>query len=100
MIVRSIIDLGHNLGLEVVAEGVEDDATLTGSPTSGCDRAQGFLIGRPMPATSSGGAGRALGPAAAGGPTALAASRRQPEAALGLQASSRALGSLAAVTRP
>jgi diguanylate cyclase (GGDEF)-like protein len=50
VIVRSIIDLGHNLGLEVVAEGVEDTATLNALRDLGCDQAQGYLIARPMPA--------------------------------------------------
>jgi EAL domain-containing protein (putative c-di-GMP-specific phosphodiesterase class I) len=43
-IVRSIIELGHNLGLEVVAEGVEDSATLGALIDMGCDRVQGFLL--------------------------------------------------------
>jgi len=49
-IARSIIDLGHNLGLGVVAEGVEDDATWTRLATMGCDVAQGYYISRPVPA--------------------------------------------------
>jgi diguanylate cyclase (GGDEF)-like protein len=49
-IVRSIIDLGHNLDLRVVGEGVETDQTLTSLHDSGCDVAQGFLLARPMPA--------------------------------------------------
>ncbi len=47
-IVRSIIALGHNLGLEVVAEGVEDNGTLTRLALLGCDRAQGFHFAQPM----------------------------------------------------
>ena len=43
-IVRSIIDLGHNLGLEVVAEGVEDAPTLGALIDMGCDRVQGFVL--------------------------------------------------------
>jgi diguanylate cyclase (GGDEF)-like protein len=46
-IVRSTIDLGHNLGLTVVAEGVEDQATLDELSRYGCDLVQGYLIGRP-----------------------------------------------------
>jgi diguanylate cyclase len=49
-IVRSTIDLGHNLGLRVVAEGVENVAVwrlLTGMR---CDQAQGYFISKPMPA--------------------------------------------------
>jgi len=47
-IVRSIIDLGHNLGLRVVGEGVETDAVLLRLRASGCDVVQGFLLARPM----------------------------------------------------
>ena len=50
--VRSIIDLGHNLGLRVVGEGVETDDVLTTLRESGCDVAQGFLLARPQPATA------------------------------------------------
>jgi len=49
-IARSIIDLGHNLGLRVVAEGVEDDATWAQLATMGRDVAQGYFISRPIPA--------------------------------------------------
>jgi len=49
-IVRSVIDLGHNLGLAVVAEGVEDVETLVRLRDMGCDRAQGFLLSQPLPA--------------------------------------------------
>jgi diguanylate cyclase (GGDEF)-like protein/PAS domain S-box-containing protein len=49
-IVRSIIDLAHNLGLGVLAEGVEDERVLCVLRTLGCDRVQGFAVGRPMPA--------------------------------------------------
>jgi diguanylate cyclase (GGDEF)-like protein len=48
-IVQSATDLGHNLGLTVVAEGVEDLATLTALKLLGVDVAQGFQLGRPMP---------------------------------------------------
>ena len=51
-IVRSTVDLGHSLGLVVVAEGVEDEATLSLLSMLGCDLAQGFLVARPMPAAS------------------------------------------------
>ena len=49
-IVRSTVELGHNLGLSIVAEGVEDDASLTFLVNAGSDVAQGFYIARPMPA--------------------------------------------------
>jgi len=49
-IVRSTIDLGHNLGLHVVAEGVEDAATLQRLIALGCDAVQGFHLCPPLPA--------------------------------------------------
>ncbi|MDQ1508781.1 MAG: diguanylate cyclase [Actinomycetota bacterium] len=48
-IVRAIIDLGHNLGLRVVAEGIETRDVFRALHESGCDIAQGFLLSRPMP---------------------------------------------------
>jgi diguanylate cyclase (GGDEF)-like protein len=48
MIARSTIELGHNLGLTVVAEGVETKETLDQLKTLGCDEAQGYYMGRPM----------------------------------------------------
>ena len=48
-IVRSIIDLGHNFDLHVVAEGIEDEDTLEMLTAMGCDRGQGFYMARPMP---------------------------------------------------
>ena len=49
-IVRSTIDLSHNLGLTVVAEGVEDGETLERLAALHCDRAQGYFVSRPLPA--------------------------------------------------
>ena len=49
-IVKSAIDLGHNLGLYVVSEGVETFATLDALTDMGCDVMQGYLFARPMPA--------------------------------------------------
>ena len=48
--VRSTIDLAHNMGLVVVAEGVEDEATLERLKALGCDMAQGYFLSRPLPA--------------------------------------------------
>ncbi|MCU0975673.1 MAG: EAL domain-containing protein [Steroidobacteraceae bacterium] len=48
-IVRTIVALGHNLGLRVVAEGVETAAQIEFLRGLGCDEMQGYLCGRPMP---------------------------------------------------
>jgi EAL domain-containing protein (putative c-di-GMP-specific phosphodiesterase class I) len=48
-IVRSTIDLAHNLGLTVVAEGVENGEVLGRLRDLGCDEMQGYLISRPLP---------------------------------------------------
>jgi EAL domain-containing protein (putative c-di-GMP-specific phosphodiesterase class I) len=48
-IVRSVIDLAHIFDLKVVAEGVEDEATLQELRQMGCDIAQGYVISRAMP---------------------------------------------------
>ncbi|MCU1428291.1 MAG: diguanylate cyclase/phosphodiesterase, partial [Actinomycetia bacterium] len=51
-IVRSIVDLGHNLGLRVVGEGVETERILQTLGATGCDVAQGYFLARPMPAVN------------------------------------------------
>lgn len=48
-IVQSVVDLGHNLGMRVVAEGVETIDDLDAVRELGCDLAQGYHIARPMP---------------------------------------------------
>jgi diguanylate cyclase (GGDEF)-like protein len=53
-IVRSTIDLAHNLGLRVVAEGVESHQAWTQLNELGCDLAQGFYVSRPLPAVDLG----------------------------------------------
>jgi EAL domain-containing protein (putative c-di-GMP-specific phosphodiesterase class I) len=50
-IVRSVVDLARNLHLRVVAEGVEDERTLTALADLRCDFAQGYHISRPVPAS-------------------------------------------------
>ena len=50
VIIRSTIELGHNMGLKVVAEGVETEAALRQLQEMGCDLAQGYLMSRPLPA--------------------------------------------------
>ena len=49
-IVQAIVQLGHILQLEVIAEGVETGAQLAFLRASGCDEAQGYLFSRPVPA--------------------------------------------------
>ncbi len=49
IIVRSTVDLAHNMGLRVVAEGVETAETLDALKDLGCDQAQGYFIARPAP---------------------------------------------------
>ncbi len=50
-IVRAVIGLGHDLGLRVVAEGVEDEASWRLLESFDCDLVQGYYLARPMPAT-------------------------------------------------
>jgi diguanylate cyclase (GGDEF)-like protein len=50
-LVHATIDLGHALGLRVVAEGIEDGFTLELLTALGCDIGQGYFIGRPVPAS-------------------------------------------------
>ncbi|MGI4766071.1 MAG: EAL domain-containing protein, partial [Janthinobacterium lividum] len=49
---RTIVNLGHNLGLQVTAEGVETPAQLDLLRSLGCDQIQGYLVGRPAPVDS------------------------------------------------
>ena len=49
-LVRSTIELGHAMGLRIVAEGIEDTETLDLLSRLGCDIAQGYCISRPKPA--------------------------------------------------
>ncbi len=49
-IVRSIIDMAHNLRLKVIAEGVETEVQAAFLRAHGCDQGQGYLFGRPVPA--------------------------------------------------
>ena len=50
MIVRAIIALGHNLGLKVLAEGVETEEQLAFLRANDCDELQGFYISKPVSA--------------------------------------------------
>ncbi|PAS96414.1 MAG: GGDEF-domain containing protein [Candidatus Dactylopiibacterium carminicum] len=54
IIVRSTVGLAHSLGLQVVAEGVEDAETLAGLHRFGCDEAQGYVLSKPLPAEQAG----------------------------------------------
>lgn len=51
-IVRGTVELGHSLGLNVVAEGVEDKAAYTSLKLLGCDQAQGYYISRALPVST------------------------------------------------
>jgi EAL domain-containing protein (putative c-di-GMP-specific phosphodiesterase class I) len=48
-IVRATIELAHNMGLEVCAEGVEDEKTLRYLSDAGCEQAQGYYLSKPVP---------------------------------------------------
>ncbi|MDY6920006.1 MAG: EAL domain-containing protein [Pseudomonadota bacterium] len=50
VLVHTTLTMGHNLSLDVVAEGIEDEETLLALKAMGCDLAQGYYIARPMPA--------------------------------------------------
>jgi EAL domain-containing protein (putative c-di-GMP-specific phosphodiesterase class I) len=50
VIVRSAVDLGHNLGMTVVAEGVQDGIARSDLTDMGCDLVQGYQICKPIPA--------------------------------------------------
>lgn len=50
VIVSSLIELGHNLGMTVVAEGIEDQRTMSALSEIGCDVGQGYFMSRPVPA--------------------------------------------------
>jgi diguanylate cyclase (GGDEF)-like protein len=52
-IVASVIELGHQLGLTVVAEGVETEEVFADLRTLGCDTVQGYLFSRPVPANEA-----------------------------------------------
>ncbi|MCG8638028.1 MAG: EAL domain-containing protein [Desulfobacterales bacterium] len=49
VIVKSTVEMGHNLGLTVIAEGVEDEASLDMLTRLGCDLGQGYYFSRPLP---------------------------------------------------
>ena len=49
VIVKSTIELGHNMGLKVIAEGVESAEAWAVLKRMGCDMAQGYYMSRPLP---------------------------------------------------
>jgi EAL domain-containing protein (putative c-di-GMP-specific phosphodiesterase class I) len=53
-IVRSTVELGHDLGLQVVAEGVESEIACERVKALACDVAQGYYVAKPMPASEFG----------------------------------------------
>ena len=52
VIVKAIVDLAHNLGMTVIAEGVESDKILSTLAGIGCDLAQGYHVSKPLPAAA------------------------------------------------
>jgi len=50
-IVEAVVNLGHSFGIDVIAEGLETPLQLARLRTLGCDRGQGYLFGRPRPAS-------------------------------------------------
>jgi diguanylate cyclase (GGDEF)-like protein len=56
-VLRSLVQLGHSLGMMVIAEGIEEPAVLEQLRELGCDVAQGYLLGRPAPADTPSHAG-------------------------------------------
>lgn len=48
LVIKAIIDLAHSLDMRVIAEGIEDEATLQFLQQLGCDKAQGYFIGKPL----------------------------------------------------
>jgi EAL domain-containing protein (putative c-di-GMP-specific phosphodiesterase class I) len=68
-LVMTMIDLAHDLGMQVVGEGVESQEIADVLAQSGCDIAQGFHFARPMPADDLAGWLRARGASGAGGAT-------------------------------
>ena len=52
-LVQGIVSLAHGLGMRVTAEGVETEQQLELVHHSGCDKVQGYLLGRPSPASSA-----------------------------------------------
>jgi EAL domain-containing protein (putative c-di-GMP-specific phosphodiesterase class I) len=53
-IVRAVVAMSHALGMDVIAEGIETDAQMYRLRAAGCDRAQGYLFARPLPAAELG----------------------------------------------
>jgi EAL domain-containing protein (putative c-di-GMP-specific phosphodiesterase class I) len=51
-LVSAVVQLGHTLGLKVVAEGIEEESQLQALEATGCRYAQGYHLGRPTPAAA------------------------------------------------
>ena len=102
MLTRTIVQVGHDLGIEIVAEGIERPEQLELLRAMGCGLGQGFLLAPPMPAVDAealvgrGGTAGSGGSAGSGGGADGGAGggggRRRPGAAAGLTGSGRARG--------
>ena len=88
VIVRSTINLGHALNLKVVAEGVEEAASVQMLADLGCDLIQGFFISRPLPSSQFTAWMTAMTAALAPQPDCLPTSSRSTSASAATQSSS------------
>jgi EAL domain-containing protein (putative c-di-GMP-specific phosphodiesterase class I) len=80
-IVRTTVDLAHQLGVKVVAEGVESEAVRSELRSLGCDIGQGYFLGRPMPPAAFGDWMRERGQYRRGVPSAVAGAAAEAAAA-------------------
>ena len=50
-VINAVVGLGRDLGIAIIAEGVETEAQMDWLKAMGCDQAQGYFLGRPLPAS-------------------------------------------------
>ncbi|ODN71100.1 Cyclic di-GMP phosphodiesterase Gmr [Methylobrevis pamukkalensis] len=78
-IIRAVLSLGRSLSIPVLAEGVETEQQLSFLKSEGCDEAQGFLLGRPVPAEELFGDDAAAAARQPDNVTSLSAYARRPQ---------------------